>query len=97
MAQILQNRDEKELKEILEKFLLALKFQHEIDLSLNGLLTIAAQTMEYKLNELIANKMSDFSIPELKKIMKIADDDRSETSAEKFINSKKKITKSKLQ
>lgn len=86
---VYQNRDESELKFVLERFLNALHLQHELKFPFKSLGAIAGQVMEVKVNELIADVMNGFSIPELIKIIKICSA-TVETPDPK--NQKKKVT-----
>ena len=64
-----QNRDEAELKFILDKFVSAFNVQNETAISFEEIRNTAVTILQIKVNDVLENRLTDFSIPELIKII----------------------------
>lgn len=71
MALVLQNRAEPELREILDKFLKAMEFQHEIPVDYNVMAICAHHVIESKVQKHLGDWLNELSIPELMRIKKM--------------------------
>lgn len=94
MSAILQDRDETELRLIVERFLQAMKFQHQFNLPYSDLAPVAAECMKVKINDMLSSWLMGFSIPELMKIINFVQEDQAKVSKK---DNKKSSNKTALQ
>ena len=77
MSQILQNRDEVELKRLLAQLKAAMKLQHDVGITDTDIYNVAFKIAQYKDESLMNTNFDNFSIPELFKIMRMYNSEQS--------------------